>query len=170
MDGNLSLAQSLGGLRIANPDDASSSSPSQSLGRESSMSALSASRPAMENGGQGSHPLSPPSLPDNCFRSASPLGFNPRAFSTNTTFAEPQPARVESSLTSGTTDTTHNGQRHPSHQPIPLTYQDQQHAQFPQQPTMMPLSHQNPTSNSRPLSSMYTQPPPVSIGNQLLRD
>ena len=170
MDGNLSLAQSLGGLRIANPDDPSSSSPSQSLDRKSSMSPLSASRPATENGGQGSHPLSPPSLPDNCFRSASPLGFNPRAFSTNTTFAEPQPARVGSPLTSATTDTTHNGQRHASHQPIPLTHQDQQHAQFPQQPTMIPLNHQNPTSNSRPLSSMYAQPPPVPIGNQLLRD
>ena len=170
MDGNLSLAQSLGGLRIANPDDPSSSSPSQSLERESPMSPLSTSRPAMENGGQSSHPLSPPSLPDNCFRSASPLGFNPRAFSTNTTFAESQPARVGTPLTSATTETTHNGQRHASHQSIPLTHQDQQHAQFPQQPTMIPLSYQNPTSNSRPLSSMYAQPPPVPPGNQLLRD
>ncbi|CAD6567911.1 MAG: pkb-activating kinase-like protein [Alectoria sarmentosa] len=170
MDGDLSLAQSLGGLRIANPDDASPSSSPQGLGRDPSISPLSASHPAMEHGEEGSSPLSAPSLPNNGFRSTSPLGFNPKAFSTDMISAEPQPGQFEQPLASAAKDPSDYAQRHANRQSIPLTYQDQQQAKSPQYPTMMPLSQRNPTSGSRPVSSMYTQPPPVPNGNQLSRD
>lgn len=170
MDGDLSLAQSLGGLRIANPDDASPSPSPQDLGRGPSISPLSASHPAIEDAGEGSSPLSAPSLPNNGFRSSSPLGFNPKAFSTDTISTEPQSSQIEQSSTSKASDPSTYAQRHANRQSIPLTYQDQQQAQFPQYPTMMPLNQRSPTSGSRPVSSMFTQPPPVPNGNQVSRD
>ena len=170
MDGDLSLAQSLGGLRIANPDNASPSPSPQGLGRGPSITPLSASHPATAHGGEGSSPLSAPSLPNNDFRSTSPLGFNPKAFSTDTISAEPQTSPIEQSTASKARDPPTYGQRHPNRQSIPPTYQDQQQAQFPQYPTTMPLSQRNPTSGARPISSMYAPPPPVPNGNQLSRD
>ena len=170
MDGDLNLAQSLGGLRIANPDDASPSLSSQDLERASPISPPSLPHPVTEHEGQGSSPLSPLSLPNNGFRSASPLGFNPKAFSTETIPDEPQSARFEQPLTSTAGDSSNYAQRHPNRQSIPLTYQDQKQAQFPQHPTMMPLSQQTPTSSPRPVSSMYTQPLPAPNGNHLPGD
>lgn len=170
MEDDLSLAQSLGGLRIANPDNASPSPSPQDLGRVSSMSPLSASHRALEHGGEGSSPLSLPILPNNGFRSASPLGFNPKAFSTDTISAEPQAGQIGQPLATTARDPSTYAQRHTNRQSIPLTYQDQQQAQFPQYPTMMPLSQRNPTSSTRPVSSIYTQPPPAPNGIQLSRD
>lgn len=170
MDGDLSLAQSLGGLRIANPDDASPSPSPQDLGRGLSISPLSASHPAMEHAGNESSPLSAPSLPNNDFRSISPLGFNPKAFSTDTISAEPQPSQNEQPSTSKARDPSSYAQRQANRQSIPLTYQDQQQTQFSQYPTMMPVSQRNPASGPRPVSSMYTQPPPIPNGDQLSRD
>ena len=170
MDGDLSLAQSLGGLRIANPDDASPSPPPQDSARGTSTSPLSTSHPDIAHGGEGSSPLSAPSLPNNGFRSASPLGFNPKAFSTDTISVEPQTSQLEQSSTSKASDPSTYAHRQANRQSIPLTYQDQQQAQFPQYPTMMPLSQRNPIAGSRPVSSMYTQPPPVPNGNQLSGD
>ena len=170
MDGDLSLAQSLGGLRIANPDDASPSPSLQDLGRTSPLSPLSVSQPAMEHGGEGGSPLTPLSLPNNGFRSASPLGFNPKAFSTDTISAEPQPSQAEQPPAPTARDPSSYAQRHANRQSIPFAYQDQQQAQSSQYPAMMPLNQRNPTSSSRPLSSMYTQTPAMSNGNQVSGD
>ena len=166
MDGDLSLAKSLGGLRIANPDDASPSPPSQDLGHRSPISPLSASHPAVEDAGEGSSPLPSLPLPNNAFRSASPLDFNPKAFSTDTISVEPQPGRIEQPLASAVRDPSTYAQRHANRQSIPLTYQDQQQAQFPQ----MPLGQRNPISSSRPVSSMYTQQSPAPNRNQVSKD
>lgn len=160
MDNDLSLSHSLGGLRIANPDEIPSPS-SQGLKSASSISPLSASHPATE-----SSPLPPPSLPNNGFRSTSPLGFNPRAFSTDTISIEPQTGQTEQPLASTTTDPSIYAQRNVNRQSIPFKLQDQ----LPQYPTMMPLSQRNPTSSARPLSSMYSQPPPVPNGSQLPKE
>ena len=163
MEGDLSLAQSLGGLRIANPDDASPSPSSQGVERASPISSLSVSHPALEHGGEGSSPLSPLSLPD---RSASPLGFNPKAFSTDTIPDEPPSGRNEQPLASTVGGSLNYAQRHANRQSIPLAYHDRKQAQLPQHPTIPP-SQQNPISSPRPLSSMYTQSPPVPNGNHL---
>jgi 3-phosphoinositide dependent protein kinase-1 len=49
---------------------------------------------------------------------------------------------------------------------IPYSYQDQQQAQFPQYPTMMPQNLHDPSTNaSRPVPSFYTQPPSTSKTN-----
>ena len=171
MDGDLSLAHSLGGLRIANPDEASPSPSARDLGPGSSISPLSASHPAsIEHGEEEGSSLPPLSLPNNGFRSASPLGFNPKAFSTDTIAAEPQPGQIEPPFASTAIDQSTYTQRHTDRQSIPLTYQDQQQAQFSQYPTMMPLSQQNPNSSPLAASSMYTQSHPVPNGNQLSRD
>ena len=170
MDGDLSLAQSLGGLRIANPDDASPSLSSQDFGRASPISPLSVSQSAMEQGGEGGSPLTPLSLPNNGFRSASPLGFNPKAFSTDTIAAEPQPGQLEQPSASTARVASDYAQRHANRQSTPLTYQDQQQAHFPQYSTTMPSSQRNPTSGPRPVSSMYTQTPPMSNCNQVSGD
>lgn len=172
MDGDLSLAQSLGGLRIANPDDASPSPSPQNLGRGPSISPPT-SHPAIEDiidAGRGSSPLAAPSLLNNDFRSSSPLGFNPKAFSTDTISAEPQANQIEQSPTSKAKDPSTYAQRHANRQSVPLTHQDQQQVQSPQYPMIMPLSQRNPTSASRDVSSIYTQSHPVPNGIQLSRD
>lgn len=170
MDGDLSLTQSLGGLRIANPDHASPSPSSQDLGRASPIPPLSVSQTTMAHGGEGGSPLTPLSLPNNGFRSASPLGFNPKAFSTDTISAEPPPAQVEQPSTFTARVPSDTAQRHANRQSAPLTYQDQQQAQFSQYPTTMPLSQRNPTSNPRPVSYIYTQTTPTSNCNQVSGD
>lgn len=173
MDGDLSLAQSLGGLRIANPDDASPSPSPQNLGRGPSISPPARSHPTVEDmiePGRGSSTLSAQALLNNDFRSSSPLGFNPKAFSTDTISPEPQTNQTEQPPTSKARDPSAHAQRHANRQSVPLTYQAQQEVQSPQYPTMMPLSQRNPTSASRELSSIYTQSHPVPNGMQLSRD
>ena len=171
MDGDLSLAQSLGGLRIANPDEASPSSSPQQHGGNPAITTMSASEPTAQIEGEGSGPLSPLILPNNGFRSASPLGFNPTAFSTDTISIDTRPSQIEQPLTCTAKDLPKTyAQRLANRQSIPLTYQDQQQAQFPQHPAMMPLTQQTQVSNTHPVSSMYAQSSPLLNGGQLSRD
>lgn len=180
MDGDLSLAQSLGGLRIANPDSTSPGSSIQdSLGHGPSISPLSVSYPAIDRSGQEISSQQAPSLPSNgLIRSPSPLDFNPKAFSTDTVPAEPQLNQPDPLQTPNPAEQPSNprpreplsyAQRHANRQSIPVTYQDQQQAQFPQYPTMMPLNQRPQTANTRPVSSSYAQPPAFN-GNQSTRD
>ncbi|MCJ1275414.1 pkb-activating kinase-like protein [Puttea exsequens] len=167
MEGDLSLAQSLGGLRIANPDDTPVSPVSSKDGpsprREPSLSPLSSSNVIVPSGmPQESNPLSPPSLsiPSNGLaRSASPLGFDPRSFSTDTTspISRPSPTEQVCSQDQKSKELSAHAQRYSNRQSIPMTYQAQQQAQFPQYPTMMPLNQKHPSQTSRPVSSLYTQ-------------
>ncbi|KAL8762590.1 MAG: hypothetical protein Q9184_001444 [Pyrenodesmia sp. 2 TL-2023] len=164
MNGDLSLSQSLGGLRIANPDDASPSSvkdnPINQLHSLSPTPADLASTPTE----QRSNPLSLFSgSPNGFIRSPSPLDFDPKAFSTepvvtgkpsNPIPSEPQPSPAAKERSS-------YAQRQANRQSIPFTYQDQQQAQFPQYPTMMPITQRHPSQTSRPVSTLYTQSPPL---------
>ncbi|KAL8712622.1 MAG: hypothetical protein Q9220_003153 [cf. Caloplaca sp. 1 TL-2023] len=50
-------------------------------------------------------------------------------------------------------------QRQANRQSIPLTYQGQQQAQFPQYPTMMPLAQRNSSASSQAVPAAYTQSP-----------
>lgn len=132
MEGDLSLSQSLGGLRIANPDELS---PSSSL-------ALSPS----------------PSLPTNgIVRSPSPLDFNPNFFSLDTIPAGKVSEPLQQSHPSTPKERPSYAQRQSNRLSIPATYQDQQQAQFPQYPTMMPQNQRPSSSTSRPASTTYTQ-------------
>ena len=168
MDADLNLSQSLGGLRIANPDGLSPRSANpDSVKRAANSSPLSHS--ASPQPGVTSTPLLPP---NSLLRSASPLDFNPRAFSTDTTSIDrrPSPANPNSPVDkSKSKEISGYAQRQANRQSIPFTYQDQQQAQFPQYPTMMPLSQRSASSATRPVSTLYTQPIPIN-GDSGLRD
>ena len=161
MDSDLSLSKSLGGLRIANPDDVSPNSiKDDPMNLASPVSPVSSPSKATSNGDLGSNSQQLHLLPANgILRSPSPLDFNPKAFSTAPTLAAAQRNRTETPPSPATKERSSYAQRHANRVSIPLTYQDQQQAQFPQYPTMMPLSQRNPSSASRPVSAIYTQTP-----------
>lgn len=160
MDGDLSLSQSLGGLRIANPDNFS---PDSTNGDHLDLTLID---PVSNNTDKKpSSQLPPLSASDNGLRSPSPLDFNPNTFSLDTvpTNKAQAPAFPQAK------EHVSYAQRQSNRQSIPLTYQDQQQAQFPQYPTMMPLNQRHPSSASRPVSSLYSQPPNMN-GNLPLRE
>ena len=126
----MSLSQSLGGLRIANPDELS---PSSSLA-----------------------PSLSPSLPTNgVVRAPSPLDFDPNIFSLDTTSADKVSESPQLLQSSSPKERSSFAQRQSNRQSIPTTYQDQQQAQFPKYPTMMPQNQRPSSSTSRPASTIY---------------
>ena len=178
MDGDLSLSQSLGGLRIANPDDASTSSLNTSRGpsRGPSLSPLSMPTSPLGVGDQRMNPQIPPMNPESLTGPEQhQLDFDPNSFSTDSTSLEKSKPSEMSSPVSPKQQSM-NPQHQIERQALPLTYQDQQHAQFPHYPTMIPQNQRHPNSFSRPASVIYPQPvadsnrpPPVRNGSQQLR-
>ena len=159
MDGDLSLSQSLGGLRIANPDNSSPGSVKEIARREPSLSPLSTSNILVGPPINEQKTQTVPSLPSNGFiRTTSPLGFDPKSFSTDTIPVERRQSPMEQMSAPKSKELSSYAQRHANRSSIPLTYQDQQQAQFPQYPTMMPQNQRNPSNSARPVSAMYTQP------------
>ncbi|KAL8870274.1 MAG: hypothetical protein Q9174_003644 [Haloplaca sp. 1 TL-2023] len=175
MNGDLSLSQSLGGLRIANPDNASLSSsrdgisppPSQSR----ALSPLSTSQSFPTEAQQDPISHSPSKAPSNgLVRSASPLGFDPEAFSTESPVAPSSATVPESPRSPAPKELSPYAQRQANRQSIPLTYQAQQQAQFPQYPTMVPMGQRHPGASSQAVPAMYTQSPAIgSIGDPSVR-
>ncbi|KAL8807882.1 MAG: hypothetical protein Q9200_004495 [Gallowayella weberi] len=161
MEGDLSLSQSLGGLRIANPDDASPSSiKDESIKPPNSISPLLSTQPPMDDMSQQQLPHSLPNMSSNgLIRASSPLGFDPKAFSTGSATNErPQPG-PEVQQSQVTKERSSYAQRQANRQSIPLTYQAQQQAQFPQYPTMMPMAQRHPSVSSHPVPATYTTSP-----------
>lgn len=160
MDGDLSLSQSLGGLRIANPDNLSPKSvednPMETMANTSQL------KPALS----GTVDVRVPS----------PLDFNPGTFSLENTSPNGIYPPVQKPPRSPPREPTSYARRQSSRQSIPFTYQDQQQAQFPQYPTMMPLNQRHPSSSSRPVSTIYPQSvngsmdSPTRGGSYRLRD
>ncbi|MCJ1380876.1 pkb-activating kinase-like protein [Xylographa soralifera] len=151
MNGDLSLSQSLGGLRIANPDDASSEDLAS---RRPSTPPLSSSLPrATEEISQQDHSV-PPIPTESSGRPLSQLDFDPNSFSTDSTVLEKPNVLQEKQVPVSPTDGPSKIQRKNSRQSIPLTYQDQQHAQFPQYPGMVP-QQQRQNNLSRPPTQQY---------------
>lgn len=173
MAGDWSLSQSLGGLRIANPDDASPSSVKDDpVAQIPSLSPATSTNPPPTHPEEQSiaNPLSP--LPSNGFlRSPSPLDFDPKAFSTDSIDPEKPPAPPAPQPFQAAKERSSYAQRQANRQSIPLTYQDQQQAQFPQYPTMMPITQRHPSATARPVSAVYTQSPPLGAnGDSSARD
>ncbi|KAL8793023.1 MAG: hypothetical protein Q9195_004334 [Heterodermia aff. obscurata] len=167
MEGDLSLSQSLGGLRIANPDAASSpsSQASDTRNRPGSISPLSAISPSLTRAEEPSNLSLFQTLSDDSERPPSPLDFNPNAFSTES-ISLPKPQQpAEKNPSSPSKDRSSYAQRQANRQSIPLTYQDQQQAQFPQYPTIVPLNQRHPSSSARPVSALYTQTPSSSASS-----
>lgn len=152
MDGDLSLSQSLGGLRIANPDNLSPNSVEDDPMQHGQPD------PASDGSDRTKSSRSQPALPATVGLIAPiSLDFNPGNFSLETSspngVGQPvgriprSPPREQPSYT----------QRHANRLSIPLTYQDQQQAQFPQYPTMVPQNQRHPSASARPVSTVYTQ-------------
>ncbi|KAL8715634.1 MAG: hypothetical protein Q9225_006365 [Loekoesia sp. 1 TL-2023] len=173
MNGDFSLSQSLGGLRIANPDDASPSSVKEDpIKQLHSLSHASSTDLPSSHTEQPSLPHSLSQPPSNGFiRSVSPLDFDPKAFSTNSPVNDKPPVVPDLQPLQPVKERSSYAQRQANRQSIPLTYQAQQQAQFPQYPTMMPVAQRHPSATSRPVSAIYTQSPPLgSNGNSPVRD
>ncbi|KAL6715274.1 serine/threonine protein kinase [Lecanora helva] len=170
MNSDMNLTQSLGGLRIANPDNASPPPVRDVPRSEPSLSQLSSSNIVVGPPREEQTPQPFPSLPTNGFiRTASPLGFDPKSFSTDTISTDRRSSPLEKPSSPKPKDISSYAQRHANRQSIPLTYQDQQQAQFPQYPTMMPQNQRHPSTSTRPVSTIYTQPPSFN-GNQPPRE
>ncbi|KAL9037155.1 MAG: hypothetical protein Q9180_003882 [Flavoplaca navasiana] len=163
MNGDLSLSQSLGGLRIANPDDESIPPVNaDSNNSPRSLSPTSSSQIATNGTNKSEFPTLPDVASNGPLRASSPLGFDPTTFSTDSAVIEKPNVPPESPSSQAAKERSSYAQRQASRQSIPLTYQDQQQAQFPQYPTMMPITQRHPNASSRPVPAAYTQSPPLS--------
>jgi 3-phosphoinositide dependent protein kinase-1 len=150
MDGDLSLSQSFGGLRIANPDDGTSPSPDSALGRarpnpsivppSTNQSSYSQSTPRTQPSPSSRKEL--PS-PDSPYEASDPLPPAPTP--------SPKPSPPISKQPESFTE------RRKNRQSMPYTYQDQQQAQFPQHPVMIPQYQRQPEFSSQRPSSVYMQ-------------
>ena len=139
---------SLGRLRIANPDDSSPETPLQPQSSSNTLSSLPAVSPLASTDADdylrtqhtNDRPVSPPTeqqKPQDSYASPSQSDQPPmRQYSQQRT------------------------DRYSQKPQLPLTYQDQQQAQFPQYPAMMPQNlHDRTQQSSRPGSMYYTQLP-----------
>ena len=166
MNGDLSLSQSFGGLRIANPDDAS---PKQAGDAEEYVGTAARRHDpdlAPTNSEDRSDPLPSPS--SNALATA--LRGEASNHSLSTRLAESSqvefdasglrssPVRRPSPPSPRRSDPYN--ERNQYRQSIPVTYQDQPQTQFPQYTTKIPQNQrQIPTNtSSRPTSVMYNQP------------
>ncbi|KAF2733468.1 Pkinase-domain-containing protein [Polyplosphaeria fusca] len=153
MNGDLSLSQSLGGLRIANPDeDAASPSPppTQHAARPPSPSQSSSSTVKEQQRQQPPSHLLPESQP-----TSGSLGFNPNTFTTSAVSTTPpgysSPLAVDPYSTSP---------RLAHRQSMPLAHQAQQQASYPtSNPVSQPRTLPPPQNlRDRPTSSIYNHP------------
>lgn len=175
MSGDISLSQSLGGLRIANPDDDSTPSPppAPAHGEDSlaapadpppSSSASSAHTVTAPDDQHGSPHLLQP-IPTES--SASTLDFNPGAFSTSqTSLALPKSATPPVPDDQSQTSIRLNHRQ--SMQNMPIAQQAQLQAQYsasgPPNFGQPPRNYPPSTASSRPTSTLYSHPN-VSTGS-----
>ncbi len=152
MDGDLSLSKSLGGLRIANPDDSVPISPVETTPDRT------ASIPH----------LTPSLIPNSALdREPSPLGFNAESFSTSSqSIPRASPPISHEPLT--------YAQRNNHRQSMPLSYQAQQQAQFPSHSSPIQQQQRYPLpaiGSARPTSTLYQQNSSNTLnGNGLTRE
>ncbi|TKA66021.1 hypothetical protein B0A49_10499, partial [Cryomyces minteri] len=156
MDGDLSLSQSLGGLRIANPDDdlppTTPSSPFQPSNRPPPPSSRSSGSTVTEL----RRPQALPSLDSDSSTHSSSLGFSANNFSAHSASIPLQSPPLLAEQSSYTHRLSHR-------QSMPLAHQAQQNVQFPahssnitsQARSFIPLPG---TSSARPLSGFYNHP------------
>jgi 3-phosphoinositide dependent protein kinase-1 len=137
---------SLGPLRIANPDDASS--PDTALEPRISQHSTQSVSPVSPNSGEMDYLSRQRNLDSDAVSPMDQVHINS---------AQAAARAVTRSPTSRDNYLARQTQRNS----MAYTYQDQQQEQFPQYPTMMPQNLHDPRSNaSRPVSTFYTQPQP----------
>ena len=151
----------LGALRIANPDDSPPETPVQPQTSVNALSAVPAVSPLASIDDRAYDYLG--SSPYTNDRPVSPVEdlSRPRNYSRN---ASQNEASSTKQYPSQKTD------RYSQRQNLPLTYQDQQQAQFPQYPTMIPQNQRDTKQHSgRPGSMYYTSLPVATTGNGVTR-
>ncbi|KAI9711305.1 MAG: pkb-activating kinase-like protein [Bogoriella megaspora] len=158
MNGDLSLSQSLGGLRIANPDSDDQPSPSPPPATAPPAGAPSdASKPSIALQIDTPQPEGFLAVQSLAAPSSGSLGFDPNAFSTHTPAtphlpqATPQTRVVEE-------QTLHTSQLS-RRRSMPLSNGSQQYERTPNSPSTMKSRNQyTPQGVSRPLSGIYNHP------------
>ncbi|KAF1944852.1 kinase-like protein [Clathrospora elynae] len=159
MNGDLSLSQTLGGLRIANPDeDSAATRPTSSPSRASSSSTITEKPKRQPQDAAYAHPY----IDEQS--AAGSLGVNPYAFgpsSPSSSPAFPSPLAETSASSSHSPRLAHR-------QSMPLAHQAQHQAAYPayaaapllqQQRNAAPLPPPPPPMRDRPMStSMYQHP------------
>ncbi|MCJ1314590.1 pkb-activating kinase-like protein [Agyrium rufum] len=152
--GDLSLSQSFGGLRIANPDDASNSSIASPKSSDSfAIASPSPISQPLSKEVSASSQLPATSPPSESSRPLSTLDFDPNSFSTADTKLEKTASQDKHSPTTTKNPSIFDSKRK-NRESIPYTYQAQQ-AQFQQYSTPAPQAEPATNTVARPLSSAY---------------
>ncbi|SMQ45173.1 unnamed protein product [Zymoseptoria tritici ST99CH_3D7] len=154
MNGDLSLSQSLGGLRIANPDDDDTNVPSTTH--------EPASRPPHSSHSSASTVTGRPTLPTlshDTVNNDSGLGFNPDAYNLQSTHI-PSPTSEYSASPQPQDSFT---PRLAHQRSLPLVQQEQQAGQY----TSHPAGYRQPGEAARPPSAMYSQPNNSSVSSAI---
>jgi 3-phosphoinositide dependent protein kinase-1 len=158
MSGDLSLTQSLGGLRIANPDDESVSSPTTSPppNRPAPPSSHSSNSTVTDN----RRPDLLPALSHQSSSYGQGLGFQPDEYHLQTTNVSPTANQYPQPMPIQRLQQDSIGGRplsHRSSSSTPLDYQAQQAAQYPPQPVGYSPQMRQQSGDIRPVSGMYSQ-------------
>jgi 3-phosphoinositide dependent protein kinase-1 len=144
---------SLGPLKIANPDPRGDASPDFAMEAASPVRALPAISPISTSSNHGDY-LSP-----SASRNTNPSPVSPMETSAVNSIQASQAAAAATPISNAAQKTSFMS-RAKQRESIPYSYQDQQQAQFPQYPTMMPQNLHDPSTNaSRPVPNFYTQSP-----------
>lgn len=157
----------LGRLRIANPDDSSPETPLQPQASENTLASLPAVSPLASIDEPRQDYLGN-SLYTND-RTVSPASDQQRL---QRSYSGTPKHEATPSPTQSASSNTQRADRlgHRPNQNLPLNYQDQQQAQFPQYPSMMPHNIRDSSqSNGRPGSMYYTSLPVTQTGNGVTR-
>lgn len=150
MDGDLSLSQSLGGLRIANPDDSSLND------EEAVTSGLATLVPSSSDPHAHSTITESSASVASLHPPSSPAGHDHASESSNDAVRDHAGSADSRSLES-------HSQRQNTGSSIPYAYSDQQGHSSSQHSTMMPHVYGSQGSTSRPASTYYA--PPLANGS-----
>ncbi|KAK4543234.1 hypothetical protein LTR36_005784 [Oleoguttula mirabilis] len=170
MNADLSLGQSLGGLRIANPDDdddamaspASTADPSTRPPPPSSPSSDTTVTDARTTG------LLPTLPHERAVQEEEGLGFNPNHYSLQNTRVSPNPSNHSRSSSAVQDDWARSGVSQGQSMGMAMPQQPQQAMQYTAQPLgygQQPRNLSAPNTVPRPISSMYMQPDASSGSN-----
>lgn len=159
MSGDLSLSQSLGGLRIANPDDEAVGSPtSPPPGQQAPPSSHSSSSTVTDS----RRPDLLPTLSHQSSDYGSGLDFQPDEYHLQTTKISPTASQHPQPMPVQRIQQDAAGRAPLGHRSsMPLDYQAQQAAQYPAHSSGYGPQMRQPGSQSadiRPISGMYSQP------------
>jgi 3-phosphoinositide dependent protein kinase-1 len=145
---------SLGPLKITNPDARGDASPDSAMEAASADNSLPAVSPISTYSNHGGY------LSATASRNTNPSSISPMETSAVNSIQASQ-AAAAATPSSNAAQKTSFISRAKQRESIPYSYQDQQQAQFPQYPTMMPQNLHDPSTNaSRAVPNFYTQNPP----------